>query len=510
MDVFKLYKPFRNKVATLSYSDVFYVIWAHLRYLQFGKMEFPKDVEVDEEYLKQHPPQKWIAEWELETITKEVILNGSLESSKGRSLRRWSDLAETVNQLKDLENSIYGLCAPTKDVLIELVRMSHRQFSWLSKPLNPRAMIRYYKIFEHPVINEICMDRMGLSINDIYACGAGFLGSYISRPYVTAPVKSELEGLSDKSIEKFLSFTCRTITELKSQLKSEQRYDDSFAYAYSSLRAYPLIRATYRGHEVIWCPFPTILFWRYTGGLYYALAGDPRFSQAIGEAVQGYVGEAIERACPAPTINLCPEEEYFVGKSRKDTVDWILSDERSALFIECKSKRLSMEGKTGLSDTTALVRDIDKIANAIVQTYKTIGDYREGCYPHFQYLPERKIYPVIVTLENWYLFGPRLMKELKGNVVTKLTNANISQQVLEDMPYSVWAVEDLEIAMQIIDTTGVREFMDGKIADPEMNDWPWKTYMGTRFPDLVQGKNLFSDEFEAFFSRIEGFDDTSA
>ena len=47
-------------------------------------------------------------------------------------------------------------------------------------------------------------------------------------------------------------------------------------------------------------------------------------------------------------------------------------------------------------------------AGAVVQTYRTIRDYRANHYPQLPYALGRRIYPVIVTLEDWYLFGQEL------------------------------------------------------------------------------------------------------
>ena len=45
-------------------------------------------------------------------------------------------------------------------------------------------------------------------------------------------------------------------------------------------------------------------------------------------------------------------------------------------------------------------------------SHKTIVDYRAGRYPHLAFVEARRIYPAIVTLEDWYFFG----LELPGRV----------------------------------------------------------------------------------------------
>jgi hypothetical protein len=103
---------------------------------------------------------------------------------------------------------------------------------------------------------------------------------------MNVPFKSDIKALPVEMVEKFLSFTCRPWSKLRKTLKTEQEYDANFAYAYNSLRAYPLVQMSYQGNDAIVCPLMTLLFWRFTGGLYYQLIGDPRFANEFGEGFQ--------------------------------------------------------------------------------------------------------------------------------------------------------------------------------------------------------------------------------
>jgi hypothetical protein len=206
-------------------------------------------------------------------------------------------------------------------------------------------------------------------------CGTALMGFFLEHPAITVPFKSEIKALPIDTVEKFLSFTCRPWSELRKQLNEEQEYNANFAYAYNSLRAYPLVKMSHQGNDAIVCPLTTLLFWRFTGGLYYELISDPRFANEFGDGFQTYVGEVIKRAWPDPKKQRISEQEYFVRKKKKRTVDWIITDDRSALFIECKAKRLSWGAKASLADLGPLEADIDSMASAVVQVYKTLTDY---------------------------------------------------------------------------------------------------------------------------------------
>jgi hypothetical protein len=104
MDVFQEYKPIRNKIALLSVEESLGVVWAYCQFLQLDDFRFPKEIEVANQFLRLDIPQKWISEWELELLAKEVIINGSAVSSKSHTLRSWKYLSEIINLFKSLEN----------------------------------------------------------------------------------------------------------------------------------------------------------------------------------------------------------------------------------------------------------------------------------------------------------------------------------------------------------------------------------------------------------------------
>jgi hypothetical protein len=500
-DVYQAYKPLRNKVGLLSVGDSLAVVWAYCQYLQIDDFQFPKDIEVAPDYFKLDVPQTWIAEWELEVLAKELILNGNAVASKGRTLKKWKTLSEFVNALKSLESDIYGACGSPKDVLVELVRVAHRQFIWQGNPPNAASIIRYFKIFNRPAIHRICEDQIGLNVWEIYMCGVASMGLLLGHPAIAIPFQTDIKALPIDKFERFFAFTSKPIAALKTQLKGEQQYNENFAYAYNSLRAYPLVRMQYQGSEALVCPLMTLLYWKFTGGLYYDLVGVPEFGNEFGEGFQSYVGEVIERACPDPMIRL-DEEEYVIGKARKRSVDWIVADEKAALFVECKSKRLSWGAKASLIDLQPLETDIDNMAAPIVQVYKTIADYQANAYPHFSMTEDRKVFPTVVTLENWRMFGPVMMDKLGEAVTQRLSDESLRPELLQEMPYSVWGIEELEVGLQIMHSNGIIAFMEGKLNDPDKRRWDWHGYMTDQYRTLFPAKRLFDKEYDEMFADL--------
>jgi hypothetical protein len=312
----------------------------------------------------------------------------------------------------------------------------------------------------------------------------------------------EIPGVTQGDFDRFLAFTSLNWNALATRLRSEHALDESFAYRYSSLREFPLVQISHHGQDEIACPIPTLLFWRITSGLYYSLKDTPGFPTAFGASFQQYVGQVLRKRITNPEMTVLGEEQYHRGRQRRDSVDWIVQqDVESALFVECKTKRLTWASKAGLSDLSALEQDIRKLAGAVLQIYKTIADYRIGLYPHLAYSARRCIYPAVVTLEDWYLFGVDMPARLDDEVRRIMETVGLPAVWLDEMPYSILSVDEFEKASGVINTVGIRPAIEGKAQHPEFRRWGFEAYCNDQYKNEVRNlPDLFRDEYETMFA----------
>jgi hypothetical protein len=102
-----------------------------------------------------------------------------------------------------------------------------------------------------------------------------------------------------------------------------------------------------------------------------------------------------------------------VDGSPSHGVDWILSDDTGHVFIEAKTKRLTIAARSA-SNTEALGKDLQVMADAIVQNYRNILDAKAG---RTDWMPDdRPIYPLIATLEDWFIVSPNVKALLDDRV----------------------------------------------------------------------------------------------
>ncbi len=501
--IFQTYKTLRNHLKKLCIDDSFFVIWNYAQYLQFGK-KIPKIIEVNPTFYLNDSINWRVKEWELELLTKEIIINSQNSSSCSISLKKLSYFSSMVNKLRSLRDEIAKTYSTKENVITELYRIAHRQFPWQSQP-NIEYLFRYYKIYSIPALNDIIKKVVGLTIRDLYIVGLSFIGYYLEKPDTPLPFSTKLNvekvGIDLCKMNKFLNFTSETLLTLKEKLIKEQEFNDKFEYIYNHIRACPIIRMPYKKKDSLVCPILTLLFWRITSGLYYEICTEKDFGVNFGSSFQEYVGHVIEKANNNKEIKFIKEEEYNIGRNRKDTVDWIVYDRDSALFIECKTKRMILPGKIELKDSLLIEEELNKMAKFILQIYKTIDDYLNNKYPSFNYEEKRQIYPLILTIEDWFLFGYKRLDVLKKIIIKEFNDINLPVDYLKKMPYSICSVEEFEDIMQVMQITCIKKFMDKKVFDQEKNEWLFHSFISKDFPEESKKlKFLFKDDFSKLFS----------
>jgi TM2 domain-containing membrane protein YozV len=198
MNVFQEYKPIRNKIALLARDDALAVIWAYSQFLQVRNFRFPDGIEVSPAFLKRNFPQQWVAEWELEVLAKEVILNSNAVATKGHTIKKWQTLSEIINSLKAFENNIYEEFGSQDNVLVELIRIAHRQFIWQMNRPSLAALVRFFRIFNRPGIDKICLEHLGLTVQQIYMCGFACMAVFLAYPTISIPFRSNIKALPDE------------------------------------------------------------------------------------------------------------------------------------------------------------------------------------------------------------------------------------------------------------------------------------------------------------------------
>lgn len=470
--VYPLYKPLRNALRKVELRDSLFVLWNYAVNLAFDRpidrtCEVPKPFTATDRIQK----QRMLAEWEIEMLVREVVINAPVGNGFSKdTFRTLSCLSRCVNKLKVLEEKVFGLHHEGSDMLVELHRIAHRQFVWTSYGPSRLLFLRYAKIYGHPGLKPLVERRFGLSVPDFYISGLALFSFYVKNTALKYPPQiREIPSLTVEMLDRVVEAFSLSLDDLRRDLLKEQRFSENFAYGYSPLRAYPLVRMAWLdGTPHLVCPMPLLLMWALTQGVYYRLVGEPGVAQALGDAFQSYVGEvlAVSRGGAVP-CDVIPETEYTTGKGHQRTVDWLVTEPGAALFVECKAKRLRHEAKENIASLEEVHAELDGLAKAVVQVYKSIDQYERGLYPTLPPDRERRIYPLVVTMEEWYVMGGRMAGYLRDKVEEGLLRAGLAPERVAESPYTVCSVGELEMLVPVLRSVSIAAVMGPWASDPQ-------------------------------------------
>jgi len=482
-DAFEQYKPVRNHLRKVALIESLGVIRSYVQHMQFGS-DFPSDIEVAPYFLQARTPlERKVFEWEIDVLAREVILNASELKGAPETLRRWSYFSNAVNKLKTFADDLTSLY-PKGSIMLEIHRIAHRQFIWQQRP-NAVWTARYFRIFSDPAIDEIIRHTIGIGTKDLYGLGMALLGLYHDRFALNYPPTIEIPGLDLSKLDLLLQHFATTMADLKLRTAEVQEINENHAYVFNPLRIHPLVWVDLDGQRSVIAPIPTFLWWRFTEGVYYEIYNAPGFSDAFGRSYQAYVGHSIARANESRRLKVYPEAEYYVGKDRRDSIDWIIEDATAMLFVESKTKRLRLDAKTELRSREALESEIDKLAAFLVQVYKTIRDFRENRYPHRKYDPAKAVFPLVVTLGEWFAFGDMIQQEIERRVVEKLEQEGLPREWVDDMPYATCSIQEFERLVQVLHTEGIAEVMRRRASNSEYKKWQLGAVINQEFKSAV-------------------------
>lgn len=441
------FNPYKNNIRRTYAYQALYTIWQYYVHLQLNK-PFPDDVQMLEDWTKLSLWEKRviIAEWDLTLLARTVIFHSEGDYQSEYKLETYSYLSKTVKKQKALEEQIAKMYYKGEVVRNELQRIAYREFPHQLELITPHDYIREYETFDTPEIRAMIEHVIGLSFDFIYRIGSSlYLNVYRNVFSLNSNFRNETNGIRQKDIQTFFKHFGSTIDEFRSNYQ-EANVDQNFVYNFNPLKEKPLVMLHHNGEDFICCPIPDFLYWRFTSGIYYDLLkhsstlerlGFGNIGNLLGASFQKVIGEVIQGINTG--LELLPETNYF-HDNRKDTVDWRLVGDDFIVFIECKTKRVSLSSTVELDPESGIQYDLDIIADAVCQIYKTIIEYKEDKYPDISYDENKKIIPVLITFKDWYI-----IEDLIENLIKeKLSDEGVDTSIVDELPFTLLSPKTLE------------------------------------------------------------------
>jgi hypothetical protein len=108
-----------------------------------------------------------------------------------------------------------------------------------------------------------------------------------------------------------------------------------------------------------------------------------------------------------------------------------------------------------------------------------------------------------VTLEDWYLFGLDMPARLDVAVRTIMEAVGLPAVWLDEMPYSILSVHEIEKTSGVINAAGIQPVVLGKVQHPEFRRWGFGAYCRDQYRQEVRNlPDLFRDEYQAMFANL--------
>jgi hypothetical protein len=488
MDKFQDYKPLRNLLRSYNLQASLEDLWGYAQMLN-------KNLPMAHIWVKNErvPISHFVYVWDIPVICRELVLNATNEGKK--RLNTWSEFSAVVEALRLVENAIVK-DQSAEGVLMSLLPVIQQQFPWQRKH-HLNELMRALKIYSAPDVDMLLVRETGIPARVWFFVGFAIAGAMAKEAGVSSNQSFEFVGITRAQSDLVYQRISTTYEELKEITQAEQQYDDRWKFTLNPMLRWPLLSLLPHQPHLLHCPIPSYVLQRVSSGLYYEIVRTPGFDKSFGNSFEAYVGEMLHVTFPQPQFTIQAEQPYRAGKDKKLTTDWTLSDDQATVFLECKSKRMTPMGKVS-ADPEVLTKEVSELAKAVVQVYKVISDALEGLTP---WKPNgQPVYPVVLTLEDWYLFGP-LVDLLRKEVESRMAAAELDSAWLTEMPYSVMSCADFECVSPTMAHAGLGQFFERRFAEEESR-WLIRDFSQKYFPEPYRKtahRILFEDEWLSVF-----------
>ena len=489
IDIYELYKPLRNHVRTLD-------LQAFLELIHGVQRNHENSVEIK---LRDAFGNIVITiyRWELHLLAREALLHASLEA--GQKQPSLQDLLKLINDVRRISEGISQKTINSgTDAMRALHPLIHQQARW-QHARDWDRFHRIFRIYSSEGVHRLLYKKLGVRLTTIYTLTLAIAGSAQRNPKIASTNDYTFMGISAEERDAYFAMFGASRGNLSESIKNSARYNESWAFTWNPLEATPLIQLRpHRAHEYL-CPLPEFILRRATDSLFFDLAkSEESYSNPYGMAFQSYVGDVLRAQFKDPAHSVREEQEYWVKKDKKHGVDWIVSDATGHIMLECKTRRIRADAKA-IVDGAPLIKAIGDLAEVVVQHYKNIHDALEG-KTHWK--PDGKLtYPIVVTLDDWYLFAPHVLKILQSQVHEQLDKIQLAG-LLESLPFIVTSIAEFEQAGQAIAQIGIDRFCSSRVRLPNRH-FGLRMHASQAFPDIeVEYQRLFARSAQEMFGHI--------
>lgn len=490
MNIYDLYKPFRNQLRKMALRPALEHIWQYQQRAAIsGGIKFRTKVDGSEFE---------IYVWELHLLCRETLLHAAGDQD---TISTPLGLFQMIDHIRRISNGISKRTVNSgEDAMRELHTLVHQQARWQYSRDEAR-MIRAFHIYNDHELAPIFEQATGLSVSAMFLLALAIGGAAKRQAGTNASQDYSAFGVTHEARDTFFKMTGTTLANIRRDIEAQRRDDEGWAFTWNPMEATPLINLDKHQTPLFCCPLPDFLLRRITEGLFYDLGkGKIQFGNEYGRAFERYVGRVLHEVFDLDRFAITGEQPYEVNRQIRHGVDGILSDATGNIFIECKTRRMK-QGAKETAEGETLEKSLDELAEAVVQLYENIDDAAKGLS---KWIPNgRPIYPFVITYEDWYLLTPQVFDQLNECVQHRLEAAQLPKTLTETMPFFVTSIGEFEMAGQDIAHLGIERFCAAGVIS-EYRHFQLSALVQTSFPnEVIVHRRLLENSWDEIFPKMQ-------
>ena len=351
--------------------------------------------------------------WELETFLMLSVksIEWKEEDFSGKNFKKF---IEIINCIKDFQ---HASLMPGGIFRIDLfmIGTALTQFDVQEFWLYRLYRYNYFFEFTNTKVNmpSEFINKFGCQFNDFLRLGY-FLHFFIA-----------LKCNVPKEIFKYIFWKFKDVIEKLKMTRQEYietldkitKKCSDYVYCLRPSYAFPFLE--YNGK--IYLPLPHLILRAVTSSLMYRLTGgNDKLANIIGkEVLESYLLSILQNS--SVYDELYPEFDYFDGKNKKKTIDYMLRKENEYLFLDSKSTKPSLGIRT--FDQSSIERNIDIIAAGCEQMYKhLICEFQDKYNPfaNKELIKRENLWGIVVVCEDSFIMREKIYESAAEKLGIKL------------------------------------------------------------------------------------------
>jgi len=141
------------------------------------------------------------------------------------------------------------------------------------------------------------------------------------------------------------------------------------------------------------------------------------------------------------------------------------------------------------------------LANGLKQIYKFYYDYKSNKYPVLKYNSNKQIFPIITTLENWYIIGNGYFHQIEEKTKGKLEKIGIDPKIVDQYPFQICSISEFEFLLQVFQYENPENVIKNKL--DKYKNWAFNEFLikehqnkSNKYEDFI-----FEEEFKDLFKK---------